>query len=239
MIILVNHLTRMQRGFVCLAGIDLRTVLHVRPVPVRDSLPIDCLARYGGPFDMARSVELGTAKPLPTPPHVEDFLCDPAAARLVQEATADNFWRLLERLSMARLPDIFGPDLVDFGRGHFGTPEGKGLASLGCLRPQGFPELRVAADRDGKPQIRMRLSDGELACDAPVTDLRLFGPDHRSPDCAKVAEVARQIARSQGVVLSVGLTRGFRPSPEAKPVHWLQVNNIHLKEDPAWRLGAA
>lgn len=238
MIILINHLTRMQRGFVCAAGIDLHTVKHVRPVPVRDSLPMDCLARYGGPFDMARSVDLGAARPVPVPPHVEDQLCDPAAARFVQEATPENFWRLLERLSRCRLRDVFGPDLADVGRGRFAAPAGKGLASLGCLRPQGLPALCLSADRDGRPRIRMRLTDGEAACDAPVTDLRLFGPDHSTPDVARVREVAERIRRSKGVILSVGLTRQYRPTPDAPPRHWLQVNNVHLREDPAWQLGA-
>ena len=26
-------------------------------------------------------------------------------------------------------------------------------------------------------------------------------------------------------------------SPDDPYVHWLQVNNIHLREDPTWRLG--
>ena len=38
------------------------------------------------------------------------------------------------------------------------------------------------------------------------------------------------------LLLSVGLTRPFAPSPDAPPIHWLQVNNIHLEPDPCWRL---
>jgi hypothetical protein len=30
--IVINHLTRMQRGFMCVAGVDLATGRHVRPV---------------------------------------------------------------------------------------------------------------------------------------------------------------------------------------------------------------
>jgi hypothetical protein len=40
-----------------------------------------------------------------------------------------------------------------------------------------------------------------------------------------------------GTVLSVGLTRKFRSSDQYEPRHWLQVNNIHIQEDPAWLLG--
>ena len=39
------------------------------------------------------------------------------------------------------------------------------------------------------------------------------------------------------VILSVGLTRAFTPSTEKKPMHWLQVNNVHSDRDPTWQLG--
>jgi hypothetical protein len=32
MLILVHHLTRMQPGFICVAGLDADTERHVRPV---------------------------------------------------------------------------------------------------------------------------------------------------------------------------------------------------------------
>ena len=48
---------------------------------------------------------------------------------------------------------------------------------------------------------------------------------------------ARRIADSRDVILGVGLTRKFRASDDAPYRHWLQVNNIHLKEHPVWTLG--
>ena len=83
----------------------------------------------------------------------------------------------------------------------------------------------------------MTLSDGQIEADASVTDLRLYGDDHATPDPAHLRAVAQSIAGSQGVILSVGLTRKFRSSDAAQYRHWLQVNNIHLKENPTWRLG--
>jgi hypothetical protein len=70
-----------------------------------------------------------------------------------------------------------------------------------------------------------------------VTDLRLFGDDHATPQATRISAVAQRIADSRGVILAVGLTRKFRPSDDAPFRHWLQVNNIHLKEDPAWAVG--
>jgi hypothetical protein len=37
------------------------------------------------------------------------------------------------------------------------------------------------------------------------------------------------------VILSVGLTRAWRKQNDTAERHWLQVNNIHLKDDPLWR----
>jgi hypothetical protein len=83
----------------------------------------------------------------------------------------------------------------------------------------------------------MRFQDGRLEVDAPVTDLRLYGDDHATLDAARVAAAAQWIADSKDVMLSVGLTRKYRPSEQSAYCHWLQVNNIHLQENPSWLLG--
>lgn len=51
--IAVNHLTRMQPGYICVAGIDLETGSHVRPVLPSGRLSAALLRRNGGPFDIA------------------------------------------------------------------------------------------------------------------------------------------------------------------------------------------
>ena len=50
--LLINHLTRMHGGHICLAGVDLETRRHVRPMLANESLPFYFLARYGGPFEI-------------------------------------------------------------------------------------------------------------------------------------------------------------------------------------------
>ena len=119
----------------------------------------------------------------------------------------------------------------------FGTALGQGTASLGCLRPCQPPNLYLAKGRDGKPQIRMKLSDGQLQVDAGVTDLRLCRADHATADEEMVRGLAKWMHDSQCVILGVGLTRKFRRDAGSPYFHWLQVNNIHLHEDPAWQLG--
>jgi hypothetical protein len=235
--LVVNHLTRMHHGHVCVAGVDLDTHRHVRPVLLRDALTPGVLARNGGPFDMANVVQFTGRKRCPTKPHVEDRLFTPSRAKLVDTVDAERFWALLVTLSKRKLRDIFGNDLRRTGRSSAGTDAGKGEASLGCLLPMRRPDLCVRIKGERGPRIRMHVRDGQLDVWVAVTDLRLYQNDHTTPDQATVEKIRRRLAGPAAVILSVGLTRPFASSAEAKPLHWLQVNNIHLEDDPTWQLG--
>jgi hypothetical protein len=90
----------------------------------------------------------------------------------------------------------------------------------------------------GREVVRMALSDGDFALDLSVTDLRLYSSDGSRPDIARVRDVASRLARGVPALVSVGLTRPFSSRPDEPSVHWLQVNNIHLEDNPAWRLTA-
>ncbi|HXH09492.1 MAG TPA: hypothetical protein VNP04_06995 [Alphaproteobacteria bacterium] len=83
----------------------------------------------------------------------------------------------------------------------------------------------------------MVFTDGNLDLDCGVTDIRLYGNDHVTPNTKEVERITKRLKSSAGLILSVGLTRPFAGSPDFPPVHWLQVNNIHLRDDPAWQLG--
>jgi hypothetical protein len=235
--ILINHLTRMHGGHICVAGVDLATRRHIRPLLAGQPLPFYLLARYGGPFEMAHVVELGSPRAAPDPPHVEDYIFVPARAKSDRPAAAHEFWQLLEDMRQPSLRAIFGSALREVGPGRWATDLGRGQASLGLLEPATPPELYLSATRDARPRVRIRFNDGEIRADASVTDLRLFGDDHATPDAARIRAVAQWIADSRGVILGVGLTRKFRSSDDAPYCHWLQVNNIHLKETPIWLLG--
>jgi hypothetical protein len=96
--------------------------------------------------------------------------------------------------------------------------------------------LYLDAVPNGNPRIRMKFGDGRLQADASVTDVRLFGDDHATPDVARVLAASQRIADSHEVILGVGLTRQYRTSDRAPYYHWLQVNNIHLSTEPLWQL---
>ena len=83
----------------------------------------------------------------------------------------------------------------------------------------------------------MRVYDGDYDLDLSVTDIRLYQADHVAPNTDLVARIERRLNSDTGVILSVGLTRPFASSPDLPPMHWLQVNNIHLNDDPTWQLG--
>lgn len=80
---IVNHLTRMQPGYICVAGVDVSNGQNVRPV-LRGRLATDLLVSKGGPFDMAALVELGTVKYCGHAPEIEDYYFDPRTAHYVR-----------------------------------------------------------------------------------------------------------------------------------------------------------
>jgi hypothetical protein len=233
--IVVNHLTRMQPGFICVAGLELDSDEHVRP-STGDRLSNRLLARYGGPFDIGAIVDLGPTRPAGRPPELEDYSFQPRHARAVGHCPPDEFWARLEAVSSGSLTDLFGRELTRRGPRSCAVDAGRGAASLGCLVPAEPPTLDVQP-RPGRPDsMRLRVRDGRLALDLGVTDIRLYGPDHVTPDRARIADVAARLGRGVRTILAVGLTRATAGSPDYPPVHWLQVNSIHLADDPAWRL---
>ncbi len=237
--IVINHLTRMHHGHVCVAGVDLQTRRHVRPLLPDGTLTPRSLARNGGPFDVANLVELPAMSRRAEKPHVEDRFFPPARAKLIETLGPDEFWALLCGLSKRRLQDIFGCPLRRAGRSSAGVDVGQGTASLGCLIPRRKPALYLRSEGQYGPAIRVRVDDGELDAWVAATDLRLYQDDHATPDRPAVERLRQRLRGPGAVILSVGLTRAFSSSSQRQeePVHWLQVNNIHLEGDPTWQLG--
>ncbi len=92
---------------------------------------------------------------------------------------------------------------------------------------------RITINRWGK--IRAQVADGAFDVDLSVTDLRLYAEDQKTPRAKVVADMQRRIRRGVGVILSVGLARAFQVTGDTARRHWLQVNNLHLEDDPVWR----
>lgn len=230
--IIVNHLTRMRPGYICVAGLDVVSGRHVRPVLDHRNLGTVLLARHGGPFDIGARVDLGQTHYTGQPPEIEDYQFEARAALRQGYATPGEFWAWLQRVAHPHLRAIFGPALSIQGQGCVVAP-GSGDASLGCLRALRPPTLRV--NEGGK--IRCLLPSKTATLDLGVTDLRLYTYEGGQylPRRALVEQVATRMERGIGVILSVGLGRAFQRLEGGAPQHWLQVNNLHLEDDPLWK----
>lgn len=230
--IVVNHLTRMRPGYICVAGIDTSTREHVRPVLRAAQLRRDLVVRHGGPFDIGSVVYIGDAQCIGRPPEVEDHVFDPERAAQAYVMNPDPFWNLLRRLAHKKLTAIFGDDLTPRASGCT-VDVGKGRASLGCLLPAAPPTIYI----DGYNKVRIAVTDGASTVDLSVTDLRLFEDDQKTPRAKLAAKINQRIRDGVRVIASVGLARAWQKPGDTEARHWLQVNNIHLEDDPVWRLG--
>ena len=246
--ILVNHLTRMQPGYICVAGIDPATRKHVRPVWY-GRLTRDLLASEGGVFAIGAEVDLGEAEAVGEPPEMEDHRFNRWRVRYVGTAAPADYWRQLEQVARASLHDIFGAALHPVGA-RFAVERGEGAASLGCLQlPTRSTPPRLMLDNFGK--VRLLFHTGEIAIpspsatSAPVTDVRLYDADQQTPRRQVIERLNQRLQRGAPVILAVGLSRAYGASgasgrtPAEAPRHWLMVNNLHLQDQPIWNWGDA
>jgi hypothetical protein len=228
--IIVNHLTRMNPGYICVAGLDLETNAHVRPILAGSRLTVDLLKRKGGPFDIAVVVDLGNTHPRGSPPETEDHIVDPDELTAAKELAAERFWKILKSVSRKTLKGIFGKKLQP-QRSGCAVDEGTGSASLGCLLPATSPEVFI----NSWGKVRAKINDGIFDLELSVTDLRFYEDDQQTPRAKVVADVQRRIKKGVGVIVSVGLARAFLAKGDTARRHWLQVNNFHLEDNPAWQ----
>ena len=180
-----------------------------------------------GPFALGAIVDLGEVQDAGSAPMVEDRRFEPGAARRIRSLGPAAYWRMVSAGTPVRLRAIFGETLQQDGR-TASVPANRGSASLGLFAPNEPPELRINDYR----QLRMRLADGEMELDTAVNDLRFFDR-HNQPIPDVVEDIAERIEQG-GCVLSVGLGRAWSPQHGQAERHWLQVNGVHLADDPLW-----
>jgi hypothetical protein len=138
--IVVNHLTRMQPGYVCVAGIDLSNGQHIRPVLRYGRLTRDLLALNGGPFSMASLVDLGPVKYCGQAPELEDHCFQFLNAHNIGIVPPERFWQLLQSTAHTSIVEIFGSAIQSLRRGctiDGGTPV---ILSVGLTRPRKHPD---------------------------------------------------------------------------------------------------
>lgn len=218
--IVVNHLTRMREGHVCVAGLS-PDGSHVRPQRRRGRWTREQL-HPRGVFEVGAVVELGEVQPDGRAPEVEDVIVlDEGELRRRRRLSDDAFWERLTVQSSESLYDIFGEELERHRSGTASVPEHAGAASLGCVRAD-RAELVLDGDRP-----RIEFHDRDLGTlNLSLTDVRVCDHEHR-PVKQLLGIVGRRLARGESVVLSVGLSRAMGVG-DAPSAHWLQVNNVHF-----------
>lgn len=189
------------------------------------------LQQKGGPFGIGNLVDLGQCQSQPNPPEVEDHIFDPDRTNLVRALQPQAFWEQLEGLAEDTLTDIFGESLHQQSNGAV-VDLGAGTASLGCLRAS-----CLALYMNGRGKLRAGVSDGAWNLDLSVTDLRLYEDDNQTIREGQVRNLQKRIKSGVPAIVSVGLARAFRAIGDSQSRHWLQVNNIHLEDNPIWTTG--
>src|SRR6188472_370364 len=139
--IVVTHLTHMSPGFVCVAGVNLVTGQHVRPLMNRP-LSLRHTAAGGGPFDLGATVDLGYARYQGEPPEIEDHSFMEHNLRALGRVDPLTFWAIVEGGAEVRLQHIFGSTLNQVGT-TCAVERRRGSASLGCLIPNRVHELLI------------------------------------------------------------------------------------------------
>lgn len=230
--ILITHLTRMARGFCCVAGVAEGHHGHIRPV-IGQRLTTDLLAP-AGPFDFGAIVDLGKVHPAGhTPPETEDHLFQQDRCARHGYVSASRLWEILAESARDSLFEIFGAELERHPAGRASLPLLAGAASLGVYRPIAGAEL-VRGTTGGSAALRVRLPAEGM--DLSLTDARYYTNDFQEPHEDRLREAQRCLEPGEGVLLGVGLTRPFASSEEQVQRHWLQVNAIHLQGHPGLRL---
>jgi hypothetical protein len=234
MVITISHLTRMRPPYICAAGLyDKYAVRAVTAGQLHKRL----LRSNGGPFAIGAVVDLGVVKDVGSPPELEDCSFNPASAKYVAMEDGRTFWKRLEQVAQPILDSIFGDDLVKRGRWSCAVNPGCGAASLGCLKVFGTPQISIRGldSHVMRSGLRLAITDpffGKL--DLVITDVRFFEEDFITVNETVVESAQTRIDSGVRLLLSVGLTRATVPPDN--PVHWLQVNNVHLEDDPTWNL---
>ena len=221
----VTDLTRMYSGHICVAGINLDTGHRVRPVS--GLLRARLLRTNGGPFDIRAIVDLGKTQDIGRAPEIEDVRFSPKNCIELGDMPPEKFLELCEASASGSLAPI-GTDLQQF-RTSLATPELQGDCSLVLVKWPAIPRIFV----NGQGRLRFTFSDGvELS----VTDVRLYKEDLETPNRPQVQILQERLKTSPDVVLAFGLGRPWKQPNDFMKRHYLQLNSIHVRDEPGWQL---
>jgi len=233
--IVITDVTRMRRPNVCIAGYTgYPSFLEcVRPVFLSGPIHENRLYYRGTavirPFAQVELEFLEKAHEIP--PHTEDYMIDSAVlpsgnALLSREERLT----LLQTLDDECVEKIFGATLQrDHG---FYVKSGEGSRSLGTIRPKQVYNVFCGESPSGRPDYRIRFSNGQHLYRLKVTDLTFqYYVDRQKQvkPSEQVSEEVSAVLRSAGsVFFRIGLARGWDKYPDRC---YLQITGIYTFPD--------
>ncbi len=231
--LLVTDLTRMLPPWVCVGGY-WRDLTAVRPkLLFRHGLTEDFLFQGGRliirPF---AEVELDFLKPLPEPPHTEDWFIDPGYKALKQPPLSeDQAHTFLRRILDPDVASIFGAK-VHTGPGYY-VKAGEGTRSLGTILPKRVTSVQYTLKEGGKWDYRISFVDqSNKDYRLAVTDLGFrHYCDYRRLQGQRPGDIAadlEQRLRQATVFLRIGLARGWEKFPDRR---YVQITGVHTFPD--------
>lgn len=220
----------MEAPRICVAGVDLESKKHVRPVVGRGAqLDRRLLVDADGPLELGAVIELRTAKARPDRPEVEDVQVDPSDLVKRERLDGEEYMSLIDQVSETDLESAFGPDLLR-REWKYAVDVGEGMCSLGCVRAQRRPALEISDKYERR--LQLRFNDAARPAYVPVNDLRFYEADHRTLKRAPIEDAQARLRRGVGVWIMFGLARPFRARGDDEERHWLQVNGLCLEDSP-------
>jgi hypothetical protein len=226
--IVLNHITRMKSSRICIAGIEVGTKRHLRPVTSRnDPMTRALLADEGGSIQLGAGVELGQTTATPNRPETEDHLCQTRNFEALGVLSDQEYLDLLGKVDDDDLATAFGQGLLRNGH-TYAMEAGGGDYSLACVRAGAYDRLSIDFGT-----LHLRAFGGARIS---VTDVRFFESDQKTLRADVISNVNARLRRGVGAYLMLGLSRPWARPDEDEEFHWLQLNGICLEDSP---LGAA
>lgn len=209
---------------ICIAGIEVDSKEHLRPVTAaNDLITRSLLVEEGGSLKLGAGLELGPTRPIPNRPETEDHYSETRNFEVLGVLGGKEYLDLLDQVEEADLASAFGPGLVRDGN-TYAMELGGGDHSLACIRAGDQDRLSIEFGT-----LYLRASEGARI---KVTDARLFEPDQKTVRTEVVRDVNARLADGVEARLMFGLSRPWRKPDDNEERHWLQLNGICLEDDP-------
>lgn len=176
-------------------------------------------------------IELDLIRPMPQPPHTEDYLYDPTSLRFERALKDEKKQREILGWSLFdNAQDIFEQEITD-NKGFY-VRDSIGPRSTGTLLPSFIKEVVYKQDAENKFSYRLVFKDKSRWFNLKITDLTFNTYSHslrglgRDPD--DIALDLTKLIKTRRTFIRIGLSRGWKDRPG---LCFLQINAIYTFPD--------